>query len=437
MRNDRSWGNILVFTDDSMSGERLSRWIPATGETPIVLSGAEKFLMGAGDDEAVDLLVTDLDPDDPATEALLERLISGDLFTGIPQLHLFRDMAWRDRLQEKDPGLAAIAMLSPPEAMEFQARVRLASEIGRLRRKFVRSSIRDPMTGLLNRRCLILRLEEEFSRARRYRTPLSLIFFDIDRLKTINDSYGQSTGDSVIRRVAQVIEAQVRKEDVLGRTGEESFGIVLPGNRYRGSGVLANKVRTETEDLLLQFEGESFQVRVSAGISTYPDNHAIRTSDDLVRTAENALAEAKARGGNRIHIDEGVLLHERRVVLVADSDPTLLDLAEDLLALDDYRVVTAETARALLATLRLQKPDLLVLDLRMAEEEGGPPVIGRIQEMFPDTRFPIIGLSPEPDADPEKLLHLGVDRFITKPFSLSLLRSAARELLETIHPITG
>ena len=73
----------------------------------------------------------------------------------------------------------------------------------------------------------------------------------------------------------------------------------------------------------------------------------------------------------------------------------------------------------------------------MTDEGSGPPVIERIQEMFPHARFPIIGLSPEPDADPEKLLHLGVDRFITKPFSLSLLRSAARELLETESPVAG
>jgi CheY-like chemotaxis protein len=66
----------------------------------------------------------------------------------------------------------------------------------------------------------------------------------------------------------------------------------------------------------------------------------------------------------------------------------------------------------------------------MADADGGAPLIDKIQELFPGSRIPIIGLSSDPSADPERLAHLGVDRFITKPFSLSLLRSVARELLD-------
>jgi PleD family two-component response regulator len=205
---------------------------------------------------------------------------------------------------------------------------------------------------------------------------------------------------------------------------------VLIGNRYRGAATMASKIRNETEDAVLQHEGAEIAIRVSAGVSTYPDNKAIASADDLVRTAEDALAEAKARGGNRVFIDEGVLRRERRVILVADPDSDLLDLTEDLLALDDFRVVKAATARTALETLRFRRPDLLVLDLGMLEQEGGVPLVERIQHMYPGSRFPIIGLSRDGEVDPERLQRLGVDRFITKPFSLSLLRSAARELIE-------
>ena len=423
-------GNVLVFSSDRESGERLSRWIAAAGEQPVVLSGPERVLVDTGDDESVDLVVTDLDPDDPSARRIFDRLLSGELFRRVPQIHVVRDLALRGELTRGSQVAHATTLLNPPEAGEFQARVALSAEIGRLRRALTGSAIRDPLTGLYNRHHLYYRLEEEFSRSRRYRTPLSLVLFDIDHLKRINDVLGQTSGDSVIHRVSEVLRHQVRREDILGRTGEESFGTVLPGNRYRGAAVFASKVRTHTEEILLRHEGSSFQIRVSAGISSYPDNRSIRTAEDLVRATENALAEAKVRGGNRVFIDEAVLRHERRVILVADADRSLLDLAEDLLSMDDYRVLRADSARTVIEALRYRRPDLLVLDLRMADADGGTPLIERIQELFPGSRVPIIGLSSDPSADPERLTHLGVDRFITKPFSLSLLRNVARELLD-------
>jgi PleD family two-component response regulator len=234
----------------------------------------------------------------------------------------------------------------------------------------------------------------------------------------------------VIRGVARTIQGRVRREDVLGRIGEESFGVVLPGNRYRGAATFANKVRTDTEEFLAKYDHDNAQVRVSAGISSYPDNGTVRGADDLIRTTENALREAKARGGNRVFIDEGALRHERPVVLVADADESLLDLAEDLLGLDDLRVIRAASARTALETLRFRRPDLLVLDVHMAEEESGTTLIERVRALAGEDRFPIVGLSREPGRHAADLQRLGVDRFITKPFSLTVLRSLVRELLD-------
>jgi diguanylate cyclase (GGDEF)-like protein len=423
-------GNVLVLTTDEESGDRLRRWVEGTGERAVLLSGAEKFLMVKGDDESIDLLVTDLDTDDSVSRSLIDRLVRGDLFAGIPQLHLFRDLSLREALAQSAWSFLATSMGSPAEAGEFQARVRLAAEVGRLRREIQRQSIRDSMTGLFNRRYLLLRLEEEFSRARRHRTPLSLAFFDVDHLRQINDAFGQVAGDSVIRGVARTIRGIVRKEDVLGRIGEEAFGVVLPGNRYRGSATFANKVRNDTEEFLSRYDHDNAQVRVSAGISSFPDNGTVQSAEDLIRMTEHALSQAKARGGNRVFIDEGVLRHERPVVLVADADESLLDLAEDLLSLDDLRVIRAPSARTALETLRFRRPDLLVLDVHLAEEDSGTTLMERVQALSGENRFPIVGLSRDAGCDAEELQRLGVDRFITKPFSLTVLRSLVRELLD-------
>ncbi len=423
-------GHVLLLCDDRVRSESLARWIAAAGQEVVVLSGAETFLMNEGDDERVNLVVTDLDSDDPSVRTLLDRLLGGDLFRAVPQLHVFRDLALMRTWRDANPALSAYSFPAPPEAEDFQARLRLAAEVGRLQRELARHSIRDGLTALVNRRHLLLRLDEELARARRYRTPLSLVLADIDRLKDINDNHGQAAGDAVIRRVGEIIRRQVRLEDVMGRMGEDVFGVVLPGNRYRGAATLANKIRTEAEEAVVQHDGAEIAIRLSCGITTYPDNRTIATSDHLVGTAENALREAKARGGNRVFIDEGVLRMERPIILVVDSDAHLLDLTEDLLSLDDFRVVKAGTAQTAYETLRFRRPDLLVLDLGMVDPDEGVSLIEKVQQLLAGNRVPIIGLSRDPAADPEKLLRLGVDRFITKPFSLSLLRNAARELLD-------
>lgn len=423
-------GHVLLIADDRATAASLERWIAAAGEQPVVVAGAEHRLLATGDDESVDLVVTHLDTGDPVARGVLDRLLGADLFPGVPQLHVLRDL---DLLHEVSarrilPGVQALP--HPAARDEFQARVRLAAELGRLQKDRDRSSIRDPITGLFNRRYLLFRLGEEFSRARRYRSPLSLVLIDVDRLKRVNDAFGQTAGDAVLRKVSQLVNAQVRMEDLVGRMGEDVFAVVLPGNRYRGAAILASKIRTGVEELVFPFEGDGWDVRVSGGIATYPDNPAIASADDLMRTTENALSEAKARGGNRIFIDEAVLRRERKTVLVVDPDPTLLDLAEDLLALDDLRVLRALDAAAAFDAIRHGKPDLVVLNLATAGSDGDARLLDAIGELHARGGVPVIGLSSDPDADPEAYTRLGVDRFITKPFSLSLLRSLARELLE-------
>jgi DNA-binding response OmpR family regulator len=93
--------------------------------------------------------------------------------------------------------------------------------------------------------------------------------------------------------------------------------------------------------------------------------------------------------------------------------------------------VKAENASTALQTLSSRRPDLLVLDVGIVDHGEGVALIERVRGLYPSSRFPIIGLSGDVNADPDALARLGVDRFITKPFSVSLLRSAARELLES------
>ena len=423
-------GHVLVLSREEESASRLVRWIHGTGAEAVAVTGAESLFLVDGSDDSIDLLITDLDTDEPRARTLLRRLATGDLFANVPQLHLLGDIAFRAQLLAWNPELAAVSMVSPPEAGAFQARVRLAREIGRLRRELASSTVKDPMTGLHNRRYFLARLEQEFSRARRYRTPVSLVLIDIDHLRAINEKFGHPAGDASIRAVGDLLCRCIRKEDLVGRFGDECFGVVLPGTRHRGAAVLANKARTEAETLIIPGHGHELTLKLSAGISSWPGNSRIRELEDLLNQTEAALAEAQERGGNRIYIDEGVILSERRLVMVADPDRSLLNLAEDLLSVDDYDLVLAESAKTAMETLRFRVPDLLILDLQMKSTDGRQNLMDEIRDLLPEKPFPVLGICSTPEIEHDKLADMGVDRYITKPFSVPLLRSVARELLE-------
>lgn len=430
-------GNVLVLTDDRERGAQLCRWVEGAEYRPVLLSGRERFLLDSGEDETIDLVVVDLETDSPEARAVVERLAGSTLLSGVPQLHVFRDAAllreWTDR------GIVPpeLALPSPPSPSEFASRLCLGAEIGRLRREVSRSTLRDPMTGLFNRKYFLHRLEAEISRARRHRSSVSLVLLDIDGLRRVNDAHGQRAGDAVIRRLADHLRAQVRREDVLARTGEGAFGILLCGNRFRGGAVLANKLRTDVEGMRLPHEDAEEHVRVSLGVSSFPDNRSVVSPDDLVRRAEGALREAKARGGNRVHVDEGALQGTRRTVLFVDEDVSLPAAAGDLLALDEIRVVSVASAEEAIARLREGRPDLLVVDLATVGAERESGFLARVSTLHPGGRFPILALSRDPAADPARLHAIGVDRFLTKPFSVSVLRGMAVELLEGSERAAG
>ena len=200
------------------------------------------------------------------------------------------------------------------------------------------------MTGLFNRRYLIHRLEVEFARARRYRSVVSLAFFDIDQLRETNEAHGQDTGDAVIRLVSDVLQwhasgartwsvARVRSRSA--SCWETTTTVALRSS----PGTSARRSATAFPPLCK----DGVHVRVSAGVSSYPDNSTVHSPDDLIRAAEGALSEAKRRGGNRVYVDEAVLQSDKRLVLVVDPDRRLLELAEDLLTLDDNRVVLSDS----------------------------------------------------------------------------------------------
>jgi len=163
---------------------------------------------------------------------------------------------------------------------------------------FEEMAIRDGLTLLYNHRQFYSRLEEEFSRAKRYSAPLSLVFFDLDGFKTVNDSWGHAQGDKVLKQVGEVIQTVARESDVAARYGGDEFAILLPSTTSEGAMELADRLRKIIGDQV--FRGlDSLQVTISVGLSTFEKDN-VQSIDQFVHRADKAMYKAKALGKNQI-----------------------------------------------------------------------------------------------------------------------------------------
>jgi diguanylate cyclase (GGDEF)-like protein/PAS domain S-box-containing protein len=156
----------------------------------------------------------------------------------------------------------------------------------------------DPLTGLLNRRSLQERLEEEFLRRKRSQAPCSAIMVDIDRFKNFNDEHGHDCGDAVLKAVASAITAAVRATDSVGRWGGEEFLILLPATELPGGLELAERIRAGVEAMEVPYRGETMRVTVTAGVASSLGSD--ESADACVRRADQGLLAGKTKGRNRV-----------------------------------------------------------------------------------------------------------------------------------------
>jgi two-component system cell cycle response regulator len=156
----------------------------------------------------------------------------------------------------------------------------------------------DPLTQVLNRRALTVRLTAEMDRARRYESVITLLMIDLDHFKRINDTYGHLVGDDVLRQVSELLRHAVRSVDVVARYGGEEFVVVLPETAEPGAVVFAERIRERIESTTF---GETVKLSLSAsiGVATFPSAR-VETVEDLFARADAALYRAKADGRNRV-----------------------------------------------------------------------------------------------------------------------------------------
>ena len=173
--------------------------------------------------------------------------------------------------------------------------------------------MRDPLTGLFNHSYCWERIHEEVRRYRRYGTPFSVILFDLDHLKRINDTYGHQMGDRVLRHVAEAMQAVARSTDILCRYAGDEFVLILPDAERRDAALLAERLRLcvgqavliegdlqviSPSDALTATASATIIPTISVGVASCPAD--ARIAETLIAQADRALYRAKAAGRNTV-----------------------------------------------------------------------------------------------------------------------------------------
>jgi two-component system, cell cycle response regulator len=188
--------------------------------------------------------------------------------------------------------------IGPNIALSFAV---LDAQAERIAHQLYESSVRDALTRAYNRSYLVDRLGREIAYARRHSAPLSVLIFDIDHFKRVNDTYGHLAGDEVLREVSGLVNRLIRQEDVLARYGGEEFVVIARGIDHGGASRFSERLRAAIERLEIAVESTVIRVTVSVGHASLTElGEGRRTVEGILRLADSRLYTAKASGRNRV-----------------------------------------------------------------------------------------------------------------------------------------
>ena len=218
------------------------------------------------------------------------------MFRGLRKNRAVIDVEVHSSMMEISGEMALISML-----IDVTERTRVLREMQALQDKLRDQSTRDALTGLYNRRYLDETLDRELILAVRHSHPVSVIISDVDHFKAVNDRYGHSAGDEVLRVFSGLLKQHARGSDICCRYGGEEFLVVLPRMSQDIAIERAELLRSAFAAAPVPWDGTQLTVTASFGVAAFP--HAGRTANELVAAADRALYAAKAAGRNRIEVD--------------------------------------------------------------------------------------------------------------------------------------
>ena len=272
----------------------------------------ERFFEANSADEALrvmentppDLIICDIVMPGMDGFEFLRLVKARSLWRDIPVLMLTGQESIDKKIKGLDLG-ASDYLTKPFDPGELIARVRvqlkvksLQDELREANSRYMELSITDYLTGTYNRRYFMELFEQEYQRSSRYNQALSLVIFDVDDFKQVNDTFGHLVGDHVLRAITDLVKPEIRSHDTLARYGGEEFVVMLPQTPQAGAILAAEKIRRKVAEAV--FPGvEGRNVTLSLGVAGL-SNGIDRESHELLARADRALYEAKNKGKNRV-----------------------------------------------------------------------------------------------------------------------------------------
>ena len=189
------------------------------------------------------------------------------------------------------------SLIAPPFGYIFMS---LYFELEKVREEVHGLAITDELTRIFNRRHFMKLANHELERAKRYRHTLSIIIFDIDNFKSVNDNYGHLCGDAVLREISSTCQSILRQCDVFARFGGEEFILLLPETDSASVLKVTNRLCQLVANHVVEYKDAQIQVTISAGVTTF--DPATDTLDNLLNRADQALYQAKRLGKNRLEV---------------------------------------------------------------------------------------------------------------------------------------
>ncbi len=191
----------------------------------------------------------------------------------------------------------------PFDAHELKMRLMVGRRILDLQEKLRNAALFDALTGLLNRRAVIERLEQELTRASREATPVSVALLDIDHFKDVNDTYGHASGDAVLVESAHRIRSSVRPYDIVGRYGGEEFLMIFPRAEESALDDICERIRNAFEGapfFSAELDGDCSTMDITVSIGICDFSNEINNVDLILAEADRAMYRAKKKGRNRV-----------------------------------------------------------------------------------------------------------------------------------------
>lgn len=305
-------GEILVVDDEESARRAVIHHMMALGMLVAQAeTGGRAIEVAVEKASTLDCILLDLAmPGSDSWEVLRQLRANADT-AAIPVMLLTDGAPTEDDMLKMVEQGAMDHLTKPLSGTLLCAKVRAVCERSRSQRELknklqfaLEHAAHDGLTGLFNRRYFERRLKEEIAHAKRHKRPFSIVMLDLDHFKLVNDTYGHEDGDRVLRHVAEVVQAQLREDDVPCRYGGEEFVLLLRGTSGMAARIVANRLRSNlaAQPIGLGPKDELRHVTFSAGVAAADDRNAY-AADDVVSRADAALYRAKRAGRNRVETE--------------------------------------------------------------------------------------------------------------------------------------